>query len=105
MNLFAQALLLLLSPTILQLIFGSLAMKKRIRLPFGFISLLCCIGQLLFIFLAIRIIAIDAQNQNVRCGMPQASVFVAGVFFGLILLSTILVQLVIRARINRRKSY
>lgn len=105
MNLFAQALLLLFTPTIIQLIFGSLAIKKRIRLPFEFISLLCCFGQLLFVFLAVRIIAIDTQNQKFRCGMPQVSIFVAGVFFGLILLSVILVQLVIRARINRRKSY
>ena len=69
MNLFGLTLILISIPTIIQLVFGSLAIKKKITFPFEYVTLLCCIGQFLFIYLSMKIIAIDAQNQNVKCGM------------------------------------
>ena len=102
MNLFGLALTLILIPTIFQLVFGSLAIKKKISFPFEYITLLCCFGQLIFIYLALKIITIDAQNQNVKCGMPQASMFFAGIIFTIILLIAIIFQLLIRMKINKR---
>jgi hypothetical protein len=96
MNLFALAILLLLVPLIFQLTFGRLSFKKRLNFPFEYISLLCFFAQLLFIFLALKIVDIDAKNQGVNCGMPQASMFFAGMFFTIVLLITIVVQLFAR---------
>ena len=101
MNLFRLALLLILIPTIIQLFIGSLAIKKKITFPFEYITLLNCIGQFIFIYLALKIVEIDAKNQNVRCGMPQAAMFFAGIIFTIILLITIVIQLFIRRNIKK----
>jgi hypothetical protein len=104
MNLFGLAFLLIIIPSIIQLVFGSLAITKRITFAFEYISLLSCFGQLLFIYLALKIIEIDTQNQNVRCGMPQAAMFFGGIFLTVILLLIIIIQLFIRRKINKRKT-
>ena len=104
MNLFGLSIILISIPTIIQLVFGSLAIKKKITFPFEYITLLCCLAQFLFIYFALKIIAIDAQNQNVKCGMPQAAMFFAGFIFLIILFLLITVQLIIRRKINKSKN-
>jgi len=104
MNLFGLALILILIPLMIQLVFGTLAIKKKISFSFEYITLLCCFGQLIFIYLAVKIISIDAQNQNVKCGMPQASIFFAGIIFTIILLVAIIIQLLIRMKIKKSQN-
>lgn len=104
MNIFGLTLILISIPNIIQLIFGSLAIKKKITFPFEYITLLCCFGQFIFIYLALKIIAIDAQNQNVKCGMQQAAMFFAGFIFLIILFILITIQLLIRRKMNKSKN-
>lgn len=100
MNLFASAVLLIISPSAIQLIFGSLAIKRKIAVSFEFITFLCCVAQVVFFLVAIKIIAIDTRNQNVKCGLPQAAMAFAGILFFVILLAIILVQLFVRRKIK-----
>jgi hypothetical protein len=102
MNLFSIALLIVLLPVIIQIIIGSLTLYKRINFSFGYVCLLTCIGQFLCIYMALQIVAFDAKNQNVRCGMPQAAMFFFGFFTLVGLLITIIIQLLLR-RINKIK--
>lgn len=104
MNLFGLTLILISIPTIIQLVFGSLAIRKKITFPFEYITLISCLGQFIFIYLALKIIAIDAQNQNVKCGIPQAALFFTGIIFLIILLILIIIQLLIRRKINKNKN-
>lgn len=104
MNLFALAFLLIVIPSVIQLIFGSLSMNKRITIAFEYVCLLCCFGQLLFIYLALNIIIIDAQNQNVRCGIPQAAMLFGGFIMTIVLLIIIIIQLLIKKKISKKKS-
>ena len=104
MNLFALTLLLIISPSIIQLIGGSRAITKRITFAFNYVSLICCFSQLLFIYLALNIISIDAQNQNIRCGMPQAAILFGGFIMTVILLIIIVIQLFIWRKINKSKT-
>ena len=101
MNLFGIALILIIIPSIVQMSFGSLAIKKKITFPFEFITLLNCIAQFIFIYLALKIIEIDTQNQNVRCGMPQAAMFFSGLISFIILLIIIVIQILIRRKIKK----
>ena len=101
MNLFGLSLIIILIPTVIQLVFGSFSIKKKITFPFEYITLLNCIGQFIFIYLALKVVEIDAQNQNVRCGMPQAAMFFSGFISLIILLIIIFIQILIRRNIKK----
>ena len=103
MNLFSVALLIVLLPVLIQIIIGSLSLYKRISFSFEYICLLTCIGQFLCIYSAVQIVAFDAQNQKVHCGMPQAVMFFFGFFTLVGLLITIIIQLLLRRKIKKIK--
>ncbi len=98
MNLFTLAILLIVSPSVMQLIFGGLAIKKKTAFSFSLTTFLCCVAQVAFIFIAIRIVTTSAQNQHVRCGLPQATMAFAGFVFSMILLIIISIQLFVRRK-------
>lgn len=100
MNLFSLALLIILFPTIFQLVIGSLVVKKILRFPFKYVALFSLFSQLFSIFLARSIIIIDAHNQNINCGMPIAAMLFAGGIFTIILVIAIIIQLLIRRKID-----
>lgn len=101
MNAFRIALLLIFMPTLAQFVLGILSLQRRIKLRFEYITIVCCFGQLLFIYLGLKLIAYDAQKQNINCGMPQAALFFAGLVFLILTTITLLVQILIRRKMNK----
>jgi hypothetical protein len=75
MNPFQLSLLLVLLPVALQIIIGSLALSKKIKLHFGLVSLFCTLLLFVMIYFGLGIVADDAEKQAVRCGMPNAAFF------------------------------
>ncbi len=69
---------------------------KKIKWNFNLVSVINIIAQFLSIYIALQIVSIDAEKQNVRCGMPQAAMFFFGVISAMILVCTIGIQIGIR---------
>jgi len=96
MNLFSLAMLLAIMPIILQMLVGSLALFKKIKVNFGLITTLFSLILLITIYIGLGLVNDDAINQGVKCGMPG----VAFLFFGFILLLlqllVISIQLIIK---------
>lgn len=101
MNLFALSCLLLLIPLLFQIILGTRAIFKKTFIAFEYCCISSCIAEFIVLYFALKIIAIDAKNQNVNCGIPQASLFVFGFFVLFLLLITTIIQIVIRRKIKK----
>ena len=103
MNLFALSSLLVLAPIALQVIVGSIALYNRIKFTFGQVTLFNTVSLFAMIFVGLEIVNKDAQNQNVRCGMPGVAFFFFGLIMLVVFLITVVIQLVIRKMIIKRK--
>lgn len=102
MNLFATSCLIILLPLISQIILGTKSINKRIKLNFDLICIINMFVEIVFIFIAMKIVTFDAINQNVRCGMPQMAIVFFGIIVFIALLITIAIQLIIRKVRNRK---
>lgn len=97
MNPFAFSLLLILSPLVSQIILGTQSLLNKIRWQFNTIATFTIILEVVFIFIGIQLIAIDAEKQAIHCGLPQAALVFFGIFILGVLVITIGIQQWIRA--------
>lgn len=102
MNLFAISSLILISPLLIQIVVGSIIMSKKTKWNFDLLSIINIVLQVLFLFIAIKIVSIDAEKQNMRCGMPQVAIFFLGVLSTIALVIVIGIQIGIRKYRNRK---
>lgn len=97
MNPFAFSLLLILSPLVSQIILGTQSLLNKLRWQFNTIATLHVLIEVVFIFIGIQLIAIDAEKQAIRCGMPQAAL----VFFGIFILGVLVITIGIQQWIRK----
>lgn len=104
MNLFAVSGLILISPLLAQIVLGSMITLKRVKWNFNIVSVINIAAQFLSIFIALKIVTIDAEKQDVRCGMPQAAMFFLGIISAIVLMVTIGIQFGIRKYKSRKQT-
>ena len=102
MSLFLIALLVILIPTVFQIACGSLAVCKKITLPFELVCTIAVFTQLIAIFAGVKMAFIDMKNHDVHCAIPAAAIFVCGLVMSVILLLVIVIQLAWR-KFRRRQ--
>lgn len=91
--------ILLVIPFLIQIIWGSKAIKKKIKLNFAYISLITIILQIplsiLSVYIASENINANIEYQN-RCGLVMVGIFAFNFLFAILLLVTIIVQFFIK---------
>lgn len=96
MNLFAISCLILISPTLTQIVLGSILVFKRTKRNFDSLCIINMIAQVVTVIIALKIIETDTQNAGVRCGMPQAAMMFLGIVCIIVLVIIIGTQIVVR---------
>lgn len=98
--------ILLVIPFLIQIIWGSKAIKKKIKLNFGYISLISIILQ---IPLSILSLAIASYNFNesldgreYKCGMGFLGIIAFAFLFFMLLIITIIVQYFIKRYYDKK---
>jgi hypothetical protein len=104
MNLFAIAGLILIFPLLVQIVLGTIIILKKVKWNFDLVCVINIVAQVLSIFIALKLITIDAERQNVRCGMPHAAMLFLGIISTIVLVITIGIQIGIRKYRNRKQT-
>ncbi|MCC9074225.1 hypothetical protein LNQ49_21780 [Flavobacterium sp. F-65] len=98
--------ILLVIPFLIQIIWGSKAIKKKIKLNFGYISLITIILQIplsiLSVYIASENINANIEYQN-RCGLVMLGIVAFNFLFAILLLVTIIVQFFIKRYYEKRQ--
>lgn len=98
--------ILLVIPFLIQIIWGSKAIKKKIKLNFGYISLITIILQIplsiLSVYIASENINANINYQN-RCGLVMLGIVAFNFLFAILLLVTIIVQFFIKRYYEKRQ--
>lgn len=98
--------ILLVIPFLIQIIWGSKAIKKKIKLNFGYISLITITLQIplsiLSVYIASENINANFEYQN-RCGLVMLGIVAFNFLFAILLLVTIIVQFFIKRYYEKRR--
>ncbi|HSD08875.1 hypothetical protein, partial [Flavobacterium sp.] len=68
------SLLLIILPTIFQLIYGRKAISESINLSFGTVCLISFVAQFILTFLGFFITSISLSNRGFKCGTPAVGI-------------------------------
>lgn len=95
MGIFQIAMFSFLVPIGGMLYFGQKAVRERNGWKLFLTTAICIVVQIVLTFSFANWIANDAMKENVRCGMPQASMVVFGLFGFFVIGFTFLVQMIV----------
>ena len=94
MNFFLISFFLVFVPLISQVVVGTTYRNKKDA--FSLLSLLNVVLIVIFSYIGLKIIAYDANKQQINCGMPTAAFMFLCVMFMITLAVIIIAQLMIR---------
>jgi uncharacterized membrane protein len=95
-------ILLILLPSLFQMIFGRKAVGEDIKLGFGAICLISFLSQIAVSFIAFFIMAKRLQNDHFVCGLPLLGIVMCSLFFTLCLFIIMIIQYFIKRSYERK---
>lgn len=95
--------ILLLSPILFQLLYGSIALSGNARISFKVVCLVSIIAEIIFSVMGYINVSNELDRTHFRCGMPLMAFLIVTVFIGMILVTIIGIQLLVRYFKQQRK--
>lgn len=91
---FHVVVIILVLPTVSQLILGSLSIGGRLKVPYSLLTRINCVCQIALLFAGPKLVDIEAKIEHVSHIMPRTTFFMLSIFLFVLFLSVIACQLI-----------
>lgn len=89
-------ILLIIFPTLFQIIYGRKAIGEDIKLRFSEVSIISFISQFVLTIVSFKLTTYMLNDKGIKCGMPLVGILSLSFLFTIILIIVIVVQYLIK---------